>query len=322
MKYTKPHLSYEQQADQLIQRGLIADKDVLISRLKSVSYYRLSGYWHTFRELPSDNFKPNTKFSIVWERYTFDRQLRFQVMDAIERIEIAIRSDLVYYFTDKYGPFGHTDANNLPNLDPDDYRLFINKIRKETLRSKEKFSEHFKIKYGDLHPDLPLWMAAEVIDFGCVFTLYRGVDKSIRRKISEKYKISFGVLETWLHSLNTIRNICAHHSRLWNRELGIKPEIPDKNPYWNYPNKIENNKMFGILSIMKYMISYIAPQSCWQERLFQLLNKYNGIPLVSMGFPDNWKNYKMWEISQNGKTTSKTFPSKIVKNIKSIIGIK
>lgn len=98
MKYAKPPLTFEQQADQLIQRGLIADRGLLIERLSSVNYYRLSGYWF-HRRLPDDSFKPGTTFAAVWDQYVFDRRLRLLVMDAVERIEIARQDPPSLLFT-------------------------------------------------------------------------------------------------------------------------------------------------------------------------------------------------------------------------------
>ena len=91
--YTKPPLTYIEQANLLLSRGLIADKNDLIKKLKAVSYYRLSGYWHPFRN-PNDTFKPGTTLEEIWKRYTFDRQLRLLVIDAIERVEVSERKDL------------------------------------------------------------------------------------------------------------------------------------------------------------------------------------------------------------------------------------
>jgi len=63
MKYDKPPLSFEEQAGLLIKRGLITDREFLIDRLKSVNYYRLSGYLYPYRQSKSnDNFKLGTTF--------------------------------------------------------------------------------------------------------------------------------------------------------------------------------------------------------------------------------------------------------------------
>jgi len=66
---------------------------------------------------------------MIWRRYTFDRQLRLLVMDAIERVEIAFRTQLTNIFTLKYGAFGHLKNNNLPRIDNIRWTELIQKIR-------------------------------------------------------------------------------------------------------------------------------------------------------------------------------------------------
>jgi len=110
VRYDKPPLIFQKQADQFLDRGLRADRDVLIARLKAVSYYRLSGYWFPFRKSnPDQSFKSGTSLDTIWKRYTFDRHLRLLVMDAIERVEVSVRTSLVYHFAHTHGPFGYTD---------------------------------------------------------------------------------------------------------------------------------------------------------------------------------------------------------------------
>lgn len=293
MKYSKPHLTYRKQADQLINRGLVADVDTLITRLKSVNYYRLSGYWFPFR-LPGDDFKPGTTLDEIWDRYTFDRQLRCIVIDAVERMEIAIRTDIVYEFSLQYGPFGYKEKNNFPGLSTASHNQLLISYYRETINSREVFVNHFKDKYGDEHELLPMWMAVEIMSFGMMLTFYTGLAKNMKRKVSNKYGIAFGVLESWLKTLNQVRNICAHHGRLWNRELGIKPRIPDNNGIWKQPVVVANKRIFGVLTILKYIINHIAPQSKWGSRLFKLLEDYPDVPIKSMGFPDNWRECPIW----------------------------
>src|SRR4030066_957983 len=111
MRYTKPALSFEQQAKLLLDRGLIApNKEVLVKRLSTVNYYRLSAYWYIFKKTDpvsgNEYFAPGTTFEMIWRRYTFDRELRLLVMRAIEHVEVAIlRTQLVEYFTLLHGPF-------------------------------------------------------------------------------------------------------------------------------------------------------------------------------------------------------------------------
>lgn len=140
MKYLKPPLSFSDQADLLIGRGLIVtDKADLISKLEAVSYYRLSAYWHPFRQ-PGNTLKSGTTLDMIWRRYTFDRQLRLLVMDAIERIEVAVRTQLVNRHTMRYGAFGYLNRNNLPGISVPDHRQMLEQIHEATARSRERLT--------------------------------------------------------------------------------------------------------------------------------------------------------------------------------------
>lgn len=294
MHYNKPPTTWEEQAEILLNRGLIADKALLIQRLKAVNYYRLSAYLFPYRK--NDNtFKKGTTIELIWKTYTFDRRLRLIVLDAIERFEISVKTQLTYFFVHKYGAFGYTDRKNLPKLTEDQYNTFLKKIEDETERSNEKFIKHFKQKYGDFHKHLPLWMISEIMSFGLLLSLFRGIEPGIKKQIAGIYRITDIVLLSWLVALNGIRNICAHHSRLWNRTLGYKPRIPKHDKRWHKPIEIQNYKVFAILSILKYLINIIAPQSSWDKRLFKLFDAYAAIPKNRMGFPGNWQDSSIWK---------------------------
>ncbi len=296
MEYAKQPLTLEQQADQLLDRGLIAERDVLIACLRSVNYYRLSGYLHPFRQ-SDDTYVPGTSLETVWRRYTFDRRLRLLLLDPLERIEVSIRTALAYELAHAAGPFGYLESGNLPNLSPDRREGFLSKLREETKQSSETFVKHFQAKYADQHADLPIWMAVEIMSFGMTLTLFRGVPKPIKQRIAGEYGIADDVLFSWLVALNSIRNICAHHNRLWNRGLGAKPKIPrgHKHREWRQPVDIPNNRVFCVLTIAKYFLNYIAPNSQWPHRLRSLLTEYPEIPRRPMGFPDNWEDCPIWK---------------------------
>ena len=159
MRFEKPPLTIKQQADLLCQRGLVGDPDRMQQCLKVVSYYRLSGYWYPFWR-SDDTFKSDTSFAEVWTRYAFDRQLRLLVMDAIERIEVAVRSKLAHYHAIAHGAFAYaTEPSSLPKLTSGDRTSFLERAEDETRRSKESFVKYFKAKYGDCHKHLLLFLA-------------------------------------------------------------------------------------------------------------------------------------------------------------------
>ena len=295
MKYEKPHLSVEAQVERLQKRGLQGDPSVVAERLAVVNYYRLSGYWYPFRQGDDHEFLPGTTFETIWRRYTFDRQLRLLTLDAIERFEVAIRTQLAYHHSKEHGPFGYaTDPTSRPKLKGEEFVTFYSSLLNELDRSKETFIKHFKKKYRDDHDVPPIWQAVEVMTFGSIVTLYRHTTHRVKQAIASEFGVPDAIMDSWLLSLNTVRNICAHHSRFWNKEMGNKPKIPHY-PDWQKPVEIGNERSFGILSICKYCLDRIAPQSSWHQKFRKLLADYPDIPLLEMGFPESWDQSPIWK---------------------------
>lgn len=297
MNYAKPPLTIADQINLLFQRGMVGDPQLMERQLTAVNYYRLSGYWYTFRK-PDDSFKPGTSFDQVWTTYVFDRRLRLLMMDAIERIEIAVRSLMAYHHAHEHGAFAYAEeSSSLPKMSPDDHGDFLARIAEETERSKETFVEHFQAKYGESHRYLPVWMVTEVMSFGSILTFFRNSSSKVKTAVASEFGMPHKVFESWLLSLNTIRNIVAHHARLWNRVLGLKPIIPRIADYpdWHTPVKVENKRVFAILTICRHCLREIAPQSKWMERLETLLAGFPTIPTSYMGIPENWRECPIWK---------------------------
>lgn len=200
MQYRKGPLTLEQQADQLIARGMTGDKAVMIQRLGATNYYRLSGYWHPFREVDPrdhktllDSFRAGTSFDEVWCRYVFDRRLRLVVMDAIERIEVAVRTQLMYHHAHECGPFGYVAVEaSLPKLCEPSRAEFLQRLLDEFDQSKDAFADHFRAKYGDCHVHPPAWILAEVMTFGSMLTFFRNASKKIKQNTANLFGIGQG----------------------------------------------------------------------------------------------------------------------------------
>jgi len=298
MRYNKPPLSFPAQAELLLSRGLEADRAELIRRLEQVSYYRLSSYLYPFRQPASNQFAAGTTLDTVWDRYVFDRQLRVCVIDAVERIEVAIKTKLTNELSLRHGPFAHIDRAHLPNIDYDKHRTLMQKLERAEDRSSEPFVSHFRRKYTS-ETALPLWMVSEIMDYGCMLTLFRGCEASVKQEIARPYGISDRVLESWLVAINTLRNLCAHHGRLWDRRHGTAVMIPRprNHPQWHDPVAVGSNpnNNFAQFTVLRYLLSYIAPQSAWSRRLESLwTDKHPDVPITKMGFPANWKYCSIW----------------------------
>ncbi len=305
MAYTKAALSFEEQADQLIERGLLADRNELIGRLQAVNYYRLSGYLHPFRIRDAqgqvaDEFHDGTTLETVWKRYCFDRRLRVLVLDAVERIEVALRTRLVYDFTHAYGPFGYGEQVHFPQMPNDAYLKWRTGLEEETSRSHEEFVKHFRKKYGKDHPMLPLWILAEVMSMGRLLDFFKGVNERFRKRVGQCFGVPAEVIQSWLQSLYGARNVCAHHARFWNRPLRSAPMLPREkiNTELFKFTGLRQDRCGVVLLICRYLLKRISPTSCWAARVEALFAEYPEIPLEPLGLPEAWQTLPVWQAAR------------------------
>jgi len=321
--YAKQALTVEQQADQLITRGLVADRNELIGRLTSVNYYRLSGYLHPFRSRDaagrlSDSFAPGATLDIVWRRYNFDRRLRILLLDAIERIEVAVRTRFVYHFVQAHGPFGHLDSSNLPGfkkrplwkrcvrnfklllglkgVEREKHCIWLAKLFNEKRRASDTFVKHFDSKYGPEHDHLPLWMACELMTCETAMQLAYSVAPDIVKLAAADFGFPDQQLLSWTKAIFTLRNSCAHHARIWNRAFGVKPSVPgkNKNPKWHIVPGFANDRVGLMLTVCHFWLGKVNPTTRWKSRLFDLFDEYPEIPVAEMGIPPNWRTHPLW----------------------------
>jgi abortive infection bacteriophage resistance protein len=264
----------------------------------NISYYRLKGYWWEMQDdTISHHFKDDSYFEDVIDLYNFDRHFRLIVFDAIERIEVALRTKLIYHLSLKYGPFWHLNKSLFFNQSH--FRQFNDNIYKELRESSEDFIKKHYENHPDEEPES--WKALEIVTFGTLSKCY----KNLKHQLHEKSIIAkeFGLfnqkyLSSWLFTITLIRNIIAHHSRLWNRDLINKYSWPDNTPaplLTDVPDQYQRRKIFPILSAIVYMNDIISPGHHLKENFYQLLRKFPNIPLKKMGFPENWKNEPIWK---------------------------
>ncbi len=227
--YTKPPFTYTQQVALLQSRGLLVNNtNDAIKFLQQVNYYRFSAYCIPFQH-PRDNFSQGTTFEKIVELYYLDEELRNAFLAMLSPVEIFLRTRIVYELSHGWGAFAHYDSANFR----DDFKHtdWIKSLKEEITRGKETFLEHYKEKYKGF-PRLPIWMACEIMSMGSLSLLYGGLLPDLQRRICSVLEIQQFVLMSWMHHITYMRNICAHHNRLWNRELSIKPFIPRKDKRW------------------------------------------------------------------------------------------
>ena len=295
--YNKPPLSYQEQLDKLKERGLqIPDEAKALHLLEKISYYRLSGYWYPLlADKRNHIFKEGASFETAFQLYCFDRKLRQAVAAELEKIEVAIRAKMVYVLSHAYGPFWYLDPSRFSSLSW--HTGFVSKIDKDYDRSDEEFVVAFKSHYTNSLP--PSWMIFEITSFGTLSTLFKNLKPGRkRREISDDFGLSDSVFETWLHSIVYLRNVCAHHTRLWNRHMRVRPQIP-QNPRFNWLENssnlpIEANRVYFVFSMILYMLQYISPKADFAGKIRSLLVEYPNVDPSAMGFPENWQEEPLW----------------------------
>lgn len=324
MTYKKPWLSVDEQLALLTRRGLHIDNHAAATAcLERIGYYRLSGYMYAFRQrsgdccpLPKrtntqkidrivvDDFKSGSSLKDCIELYVFDKKLRSVVLDALERIEIAIRVDIAHLLG-KRDTFAYMSPNEFhesfgrrrQGQDRSEHERWLEKQRLLIDRSKEDFILHNKNKTG---LPLAIWIACEIWDFGTMSAIFKHMKQEDQDKISSRYGIANGrIFATWLETFNYIRNICAHHNRLWNRNIEKLPRLPPtKDVSWVASfldkNGNANSRCFLELMMLAHVLKRINPNSSWSGRVADHLKSFPnlhavGLNLAGMGAPANWE---------------------------------
>lgn len=297
MRFAKPALTVEQQIEQLEKRGMaIPDRDRAAHYLTHINYYRLRAYWLPFEEETGDGghrFRAGASFEGALALYLFDRKLRLLVLDAIERVEVAVRTRWAYVLALRYGSHAYLREEIFQEVWK--HGRCLEGLTEEIGRSHETFIDHYRSTYDE--PELPpIWAACEVMSFGQLSKWMENLKhRADQKEIAAPYGLDPMVLNSFLHHLTHIRNLCAHHSRLWNRRLTFTMRLP-RNPRHivGWFNPAAGRNLYNTLVMLAHLLGVIAPQSSWKGRLRALLAECPQAHPSAMGFPAGWEKLPVW----------------------------
>lgn len=301
MKYTKPAVTFPDQVSILKQRGLqFKDEAKAEHILSTISFYRLRAYTYPFQDniTPSHPFIIPVTFESIIELYKFDRKLRLIIFDAVEKMEVAIRTQIIYQFSLNYG--SHWQLEPSLYRDIPRFARHIQSLNEEIDRSDETFIKHYKTKYTQ-PTQPPSWMTLEVASMGLLSKLYQNLKDSPEKKAVASY---FGlpnvvIMENWLLCFSNLRNICAHHGRLWNRRYTAKPLLPynTAKPFYSKADikGIYPNKFYAIASCMLYMLNQIDPENTFKLQIIKAMQRCPMQQEKEMGFPSGWQKQNLWK---------------------------
>lgn len=316
-QYTKPYLPIAGQIARAKDRGMIVHDEVKAAEyLSRLGYYRLSAYWHPFRvsaELPDgtsslqDVYLPDTSFRWTTDLYAFDKTLRLQLLDVLERVEIFVRTGIALQLG-KHDPLAHRIPTLLDgkftSINPRTNRVahteWLARLDEKTRTSKEEFAEHFRSKYPTSH--MPIWIAVELMDFGPLSMLLSGMRPADIKAIASSCGVPrWDLFASWVRSLSVVRNVCAHHARLWNKPLVDQPRLPWTATIPQLDHLIGspygNRRIYAACAIARYLLLKVNPRTQWSARLKTHLDTFPTNQYISprtMGFPDGWQDLDLW----------------------------
>jgi abortive infection bacteriophage resistance protein len=302
--FCKTPLGYSALIVKLSSKGLLFDEPDRVERhIKSIGYYRLMGYGLPFEQYSDDNkrlgvYRDGIEFDRLLNAYIVDRKLRILLLSAIERIEVAVRNTINHTMGCKYQS-AHWFVDNSLFKESAKFKHadFLREIHRSSVKNADAGSEREKLREVFIHhyykeydtPEYPpAWMVAEVLSLGSWSKVYEHLSVSKDRKnISREYDLAPATMQSWLHSLTYLRNVCAHHGRLFGRKLPLPPNKAKNLPITG------DNYLYSFVCVVWYMLKTISPSSSWLDEFHDELMKLS-TDIKYFGFDANWLEHDFW----------------------------
>lgn len=290
LPYTKPALAPRDLLAHLQARGLACpDPAAALHLLEYVGYYRLLVYMRALQQQDpatgARTFLPGTRFEDVVHLYSFDRELRLLCMDAIERIEVALRAAIVTEVAVAHGPHFFLEPEHFDRV-----AAFV-EFYQTACRDKRYLAiRHYEQRYSA--PELaPIWAIMEAITYGSLSRLFSGLKLKHRKAVARRFGYDETVLGSWFRALNLLRNMCAHHNRLWNAPMHVDQPVGAKKLRAELGR---TDVLYARLVILAALMDAMGAGAEWKRRLTELMDRYPNVPRAVMGFPEDWQARGFW----------------------------
>jgi abortive infection bacteriophage resistance protein len=295
--YSKVALSAEETLHRLWDRGLrIDDRQSNLRTLRSVGHFRLLIYMRRFQNPATRKFLPRTRFSDVVELYDFDRGLRSITMDAVERIEVALRAALSNPLSIEFGSHWYADRERFGDLRQ--YARVLDQIARECEGKKGLALTHYYQTYAK--PELPpIWLVCERLSLGALSRVFDALTTR-DRKIAGRHAwpdIPDVLLGGWLQSLTDLRNACAHHSRLWDMKMTVSPPArPTGKALVQFAAEMmDPHSFYARAAMMKALLDPLGYGGEWRDALSRTLAGCCHVDArTHLGFPTGWETRPAW----------------------------
>lgn len=264
-------------------KGLVVDDiPAAIRALETIGYYRLLPYCRAFQD-QTKRFGPGAAFEDVVKLYTFDRRLRLLCLDAIERIEVALRASINNRTAVDHGPHFYMDPRHFERF------TAFQEFAGHAVKTKHRLTKQYGEKY--CNPELPpIWVMTEVMSFGKISRLFADMKVDIRNKIAGDFTYAEGLLISWFRCLTDFRNRCAHHERIWNaRMLTDQPSRAKA-----LPELKEQDRFYARALLITALLRAVEPGEAWRDQFKGFIAAHPFVDPADMGFPSKWDRLPFW----------------------------
>lgn len=288
MELKKP-TTFSEQIEKLKAHGIvISNEDKAKEILKTVNYYRFTGYALQFRNHSTgSNYIEGTTFETIYHLYKVDEILRDIFRRYIEKAEVYYRTQIAYGFVIRKcieSPYEqHYDENNFY------YKKGYQEVMANFSREKNYYKDslivkHHKIKYSS---KMPLWVIVELMSFSNLSKLYGCMYFSEKEAIANVVGAGRDTLENHLHCLSVLRNKCAHAARMYNTDFNPPARFPTTF-LRNHP-EIKNNSLFAYTLVLLKRLPDEESKKSLMQTVEALFNEYiDDIDMALIGFPENY----------------------------------
>ena len=311
----KPFLTYSDMVKLLTHRGMhINDQSRAQRKLAQIGYYRLSGFWYPAREfkmnglrrelcpvagkpLRLDTFQKATSFDAILDLYQFDKQLRMLMLDAVERLEVHLKT-IVAHEVGYHDPMAYTNAKFILQKWTHPYTDSRGRQRNKWAEWSSKQLSHLARSREDCiqwhlraAKSIPVWVAAEAWDFGDLSEFFELLTSRYQNLILARLGLDNAkMLSRWMQQISHLRNRCAHHTRIWNQASANPLSVPS-GPYFEALGLEQHalKRLYGLIAIIWFLLQKIAPASTWINDIADLIDRrpiMPGCTFKAMGFAD------------------------------------
>ncbi len=275
--YEKPPLSISDQIKRLEKRNVcFSDRQNAEEYMRIHNYYSVCGY--------VNYFKKKVDFLEVIQLMEFDKALRIHCFGAILELETSLRSIIAYELSLRFGAFCLDKEEDIYQLSGNKKKIINSMDNILKRKHKDQALLYFTENYNNPYP--PIWILVEAFSLGELSILFSSLKTKNKKVIAKTIGLAHWQLESWFKTITELRNVCAHHNRLWNRKFVNKPTLVGFTSNYQLTEHGENR--FGaILIIFKKMCRLIGNWESWEKEFIKLVGGCKQAKPADMGL-SNW----------------------------------